>query len=131
MGKTLTTAPRSGPLDPRDPFRRVDYGLRVGHAADGGKSSSGGGGGAGGDGFLVALAGFAQVNMQVDEAGSDDQSARIEFLVCRAANLAGRRDLGDLPIAQQDVHGRIDLGGGVDEAATLDQQAVIFSTIQA
>ena len=105
------------PLQPGDPFRRIDNGLRVGHAADGSESSGSSGGGAGGDGFLVTLPGLAQVNMQIDEAGSDDQPARVEFLVRGAANLARRRDLGHLPIAQQDVHGRIDLGGGIDKRA--------------
>ena len=59
--------------------------------------------------------------------GRDDQPARIEFLVRGAARLARRSDLGHLPVAQQDVHGRIDLRGRIDKPSALDQQAVIFS----
>ncbi len=59
-------------LQPGDPLRRVNDGLRVGHTAHGSKSSRGCRGRAGGDGFLVALSGFAQMNMQIDEAGSHD-----------------------------------------------------------
>ena len=66
------------------------------------------------------------MDVQVDEAGSHDQPARVEFFVCSASNLAGRRDFRDLAVAQQDVHGRVDLGGGIDEASAFDQQAVIF-----
>ncbi len=129
-GKDVDHRAALRPLQPRDPLRRVDDGLRVGHAADRSESSGSGRGGAGGDGFLVALPGLAQVNVQVDEARSDDQATRIEFLVRSAANLARRRDLGHLAVAQQDVHGRIDLRGGVDETAAFDQQAVIFFSIQ-
>ena len=68
--------------------------------------------------------------MQVDEAGSDDQPARIEFLMRGAAGLARRRDLGHLPIAQQDVHGGVDLRGRIDKPPAFDQQAVIFFSIQ-
>src|SRR4029077_827664 len=118
-------------LQPRDPLRRVDNRLRVGHAADGSKSSRSGGSGASGNSFLVSLAGLAQVHMQVDEAGSDDQPSRIEFLMRSAARLARRRDLGYLPVPQQDVHGRVDFGGRINEPPAFDQQAVIFFTIQA
>ena len=50
---------------------------------------------------LYTLAGFAQVDMQVDEAGSRDQPARVELVVCRSSKLAGRRDFRDLPIASR------------------------------
>ena len=68
-------------LQPGDPLRRVNDGLRVGHAAHGSKSSRGCRGRSGGDGFLVTLPGFAQVNMQVDEAGG-------ETIRPRASNLS-------------------------------------------
>jgi hypothetical protein len=37
----------------------------------------------------VRLAGLAQVHVQIDEAGRDDQSASIEFLVRAALDLLG------------------------------------------
>jgi hypothetical protein len=40
------------------------------------------------------------------------------------------RHFGNLPIAQQEIHKRVDPGGRIDQAPALDQQAVIFFTIQ-
>ena len=114
-------------LQPRDPLRRVDNGLRVGHAANRSESSGSSGGGAGGDSFLITLTRLAQVDMQIDKAGSDDQSPRIDFFMRCAAGFARRGDLGHLPVAQQDVHERVDLRGRIDEPPAFDQQAIIFS----
>ena len=41
--------------------------------------------------LLVRLAGLAQVHVQIDEAGSDDEAARVEGLVGLAAQLARAR----------------------------------------
>src|SRR6266849_7134120 len=117
-------------LEPGYPVRRVDDGLGIGHATYGSETSGRGGSGPGGDGLLVALAGLAQMDMQVDESGRDDQATSVEFVVRCTACLAWRRDLRNLSITQQDVHGRVDLRGGVDETAALDQQAVIFFSSQ-
>ena len=59
-------------------------------------------------------------------AGCGKTLLGIEFLVRGASGFAGRSDLGHLPVAQQNVHERIDPGRRVDEAAAFDQQAVIF-----
>ena len=64
--------------------------------------------------------------MQVDEARSNDQTARVEFFVRAATGFIGWGDLGDVAIAQQDVHGRIDPGGGIHEATAFDQKRSCF-----
>jgi hypothetical protein len=91
------------------------------------KPPSGSGCGAGGNRFFVALSGLAQVNMQVDESRSNDQTARIELLVGAAADLVGQSNLSNAAIAQQNIHGRVDLRRRIDHVAALDQQACGFS----
>ena len=73
----------------------------------------------------MPLAGLAQVHVQIDEAGRDDESAGIEFLGfgTPALNLVGRGNFGDAAIFQQHVHGRVDARRRVDEVAALDEQA--------
>ena len=45
-----------------------------------GESAGGGGGGAGGDGLLVGLTGFAEMDMDVDQAGGDGEAGGVEQL---------------------------------------------------
>ena len=71
---------------------------------------------------LCALAGLAQVHVQIDEARGDDQSAGIELLVRAAFDLVGSGNFGDAAIFQQHVHGRVDASRRIDEMAALDQQ---------
>src|SRR5579863_3657905 len=54
--------------------------LRVRHAADNREATARGGEGAGLDGFGIFLAGFAKVDMHVDEAGSNDEAGSVENL---------------------------------------------------
>ena len=113
-------------LDPGDPFGRVDDGGGVRHAAHGSESASRRRRGSGCDAFLVALAWLAQVDVQIDEAGRDDQAAGIEYFVCAAADLVRRRDLGDSAVTQQHVHECVQLRGGIDDATAFDQQGSRF-----
>ena len=62
------------------------------------------------------------MDVQVDESGGDDEPAGVEFFVGAAAGFVGEGDLGDAAIAQEDVHGRVDLCGGVDYVAAFDQE---------
>ena len=87
-------------LRPRDPFGRIQNWVRVWHAADRSESTSRGGGGAGGDGFFVGLPRLAQVNVQINKAGSNDQATSIEFLVGASTNFIRRRDFRDATVAQ-------------------------------
>ena len=111
-----------GMPQPCDPLGGVHHGRGVRHGANRSEPSGRGGGRAGGDGFFVALSGLAQVNVQIDKSRGNDQTARIEFFVGAAANLVRQSDLGNSPIAQKNVHGRIDLRRRVDHVAALDQQ---------
>ncbi|MGA3349282.1 MAG: hypothetical protein ABSC33_09685 [Candidatus Sulfotelmatobacter sp.] len=52
-----------------------------------------------GDGFFVALSGLAQVNVEIDEAGGDDQAAGVEFFVGAAANFIRWRNFGHAAVA--------------------------------
>jgi hypothetical protein len=101
--------------------------LRMGrHAAHGSKSTGRRRRGSGCDAFLVALAGFAQVYVQVDETWSDDQRPGVEDFIRTAANLVRSRDLNDSTVAQQHVHECVQLRGGVDDATAFDQQRSRF-----
>ena len=118
MGKTRTDAPAFGGLHPARELRRVIDGSRVGHGGDGGESAGGGGRGAGGDGFFVGLAGLAEMNVNVDEAGRDDQARGVEdFRAVFAFELAGGGDFGDATVFEKDVFGGVDACGGIDEMA--------------
>ena len=101
MGRTRIAAPRSG-----DCIQRVISGVSftgdgVGHRADGGESAGSGGGGAGGDGFLVALAGLAQVNVNIDQTRSDDEAFRVDDVGAGGFDFAWSFDGGDFAVADE------------------------------
>ena len=100
--------------------------MRVRHAANRREPARCRRSSSGGDAFFVALAGLAQVNMQIDKSGSDNESTGIEFVVRAAASLARRGNLGHLPVTQQDVHGGINPRGRIDQMPSADEQAVIL-----
>src|SRR6266550_1403666 len=91
-------------LHPFDPFRRIQNWVRVWHAADRSESASRGSCSPGGDTLFVNLAGLAQVNMQINKAGSNDQAASIKFVVSAATNFIGQSDFSDASISQQNIH---------------------------
>jgi hypothetical protein len=68
------------------------------------------------------LSRLAQVDVKVDEAGGDDQAAGVEFFVRATANFIGRSHFRYAAIAQEDVHGRVDLFGWIDDVAAFDQE---------
>ncbi len=107
---------------PLDPLDRIDHRNRVRHGADRSESARRSGGRAGRDRLFVRLAGFAQVHVQIDEAGRDDESAGIEFLIRAAFDFVGSRNFGNAAIFQQHVHGRVDARRRVDEVAAFNQQ---------
>src|SRR5208282_1404748 len=95
----------------------------------GGESPGGGGGGSGGDRLFVVLSWLAQVNVQVNESGGDDQAASVEFFVGAATNFVGQSDLGDAAVAQQHVHGGVDLRRGIDQVAAFNEETLVFLTV--
>jgi hypothetical protein len=81
VGKTFTTASRAdGVVDELDGAGAVGDGRGVGHADDGRETAGGGGAGAGADGLLVRLAGFAEMDVDIDEAGAGDEAGGVDFL---------------------------------------------------
>ena len=61
------------PKDELDQGLGINRRIGVGHAANGGESTAGCGQRTGGDGLLVFVAGFTQVNMQIDETRAGNQ----------------------------------------------------------
>ncbi len=78
-GKDIDHGAALGLPQPLHPFDRIDDRGGVGHGADGSESARGRGRRAGSNRLFVRLAGLAQVNVQIDETGRDDQSAGIEL----------------------------------------------------
>src|SRR5579864_1759279 len=107
---------------PRDPLGRVEHRRGVGHAAHGSEAASCGCRRSGCYRFLVALPGLAQMSMQVNESGRDDQTLRLNFFVSSAANFVRRCNLRDLPVAQKKVHDRVHTCEGIDDASSANQQ---------
>src|SRR5258708_1134911 len=111
----------------------IENGLSVGgyrygsHALQGGETGRGGGGWGSGGGFFVGLSWLSQMYGQGDEGGGDNQSPSVELVVSAAANFAGQGDLGHAAIAQQNIHGRVDLRRRVDQVPAFDQQAGALS----
>ena len=126
MGKTFTTAPRSGWRNHATHSSVSTTGEVLGMVQTEVKPPAAAAAGAAGDRLFVALSRLAQMNMQIDESRRNDQSAGIEFLVGAGADLVGQGDLSYTSITQKNVHGCIDLRRGVDHVAALDQQAWRF-----
>ncbi len=86
----------------------------VGHGDDGGDAAEGRGARAGADGLFPGLAGLAEVDVEVDEAGEDVEAGGVDVL--------GRGgvgdgvwgfDGGDAAIADEEVAEGVDAGGWV------------------
>jgi hypothetical protein len=69
------------------------------------------------------------VNVQVDEPWGNDQTARIKLLVRAATDFIRQGNFGNAAIAQQNVHGRIDLRRRVDHVPAFNQQARALSSL--
>jgi hypothetical protein len=62
------------------------------------------------------------VDVQVDEAGGDDEAAGIEFFVGAGADFAGQRDFFNAAVAEQDVHGGVELLSWIDDVPAFDEK---------
>src|SRR5205823_13688215 len=107
---------------PRDPFGRIKHRGCVRHAANGSKASSCGGGSSRGNCFFVTLAGLAQVYVQVNESGCDDQASGIEGFIRAATNLVDGSNLSNLTVAQEHIHERVNFGNRIDDAAAANEK---------
>ena len=132
MGKTFTSAPRSGASIQRVISGESFTGDGIGHRADGGESAGGSGRRSGRNRFFVRLPGLAQMHMQVDESGRNDAAARIQRLLGLPRSLPGGSDRGDAPVAQQHVHLLINAAGRIDHvSADLKSARLSFHTHRA
>jgi len=114
-----TLAPRLFEDGARDAGVVVD-GRGVGHRAHGGEAARRGRAGAGGDRLLVLASRLPQVDVEVDEAGTDHEPFRLDHLGAAAgeALLHAR----DAPVLQQHVAGGVEAPGGIDDAAALEKE---------
>lgn len=98
----------------------VEGGGGVGHAGDGREAAGDRGGTAGLDGFALLLAGLAEVDVHVDEAGGEDFVGGVDGVVGFGAGEVGA-DGGDAAVFDGEVGAFVAVGGGVDEAGVGDE----------
>ena len=102
--------------------RGVDDGVGVRHRHDGAVAARRGGAGAGLDVLLVLLAGHAKVDVRVDEGGQEVAPAAVDDLGARRrGDAAGRADLRDAPVADEDVVRGVDPRARVEHVGRGDQ----------
>lgn len=117
------TFARSFLADQRDCAGRVDGRAGVGHAHDGGESAARGCVGAGGNCFFDGLAGFAEMDVGIDEARANDEAGDVPFFrVRRGFELGGGAKGGDLAIEDQKILDAVEPVGGIDHAAILEKE---------
>ena len=89
----------------------------IGHGGDAGEAAGRRGRGAARDGFLVALSGLAQMDMDVDEAGRHDKTGRVDQLDIFRIDVELRVHGGDAAVLDQQIARRVDFVCRVDEVA--------------
>ena len=108
--------------------QRLDVGgggdrrLGVGHRQDPAVAAGGGGAGPGLDVLLVLVAGRAQVDVGVEEGGEGVQALGLDHLRALRVGRAGRGELGDLAVADDDVVDAVDPGDGVEHGGPAQDQ---------
>ena len=94
----------------------------VGHAHDRGEPAGGGGLRAGEDVFLVRLAGLAEMDMDIDQAGADHETGRIDL--AGLFLLGGGKAADKFAVGNEDIAGGVALGRRIDDAAVLYPEKV-------
>ena len=101
----------------------VDDRVGVRHRDDRAEAAGGGGGGAGVDVLLVFLTRRAQVHVGVDEAGERVLARGVDDLAApRLRQSAGRAELGDVTVADEDVALLVKLGSRVEHVHRADEE---------
>ena len=112
-------------VDERDGSGVVNRRRRVRHADDGRDPAARGGGDPGGNIFFRRLAGFAEMDVQVNQAGADNFSRNIEarYILRR---LGGKifADGGDFSIENQNIRDGVEIIGGVNDAPAGEEQRI-------
>ena len=98
----------------------INNGEGIGLSGDGGKASGECSGGAGGGTFIFFVTGFAECDVQIDEARGDDQSVGID--PGNACWCRGRADGGDVAVKDEQISDFVAIGGGVNDAAAGNQE---------
>ena len=100
----------------------------VGHRQDGAEAAGGRGAGAGLEVLLVLLAGRAEVDVRVDEGREQVRGPgrRRSRRPSGASSAAGRADLGDLAVADEDVARLVEPGARVEDAGLADQDVGVL-----
>ena len=96
-------------------------GGRVRHAHHGGEATGGGGTAAGRDGFLVGLAGFAEVNVDIDQAWAGDKAAGVDL--ARPLAGGGREGCNDAATLDEQIADGVATVRGIDDAGLLDPES--------
>ncbi len=109
-----------GVLDELDRSGVVADRRGIGHADDGGKASGGGAAAAAADGFLMGLSGIAEVDMDIDKAGADNEAGRVDHLYILHAVVGPFID--DFSINGVEIADFVATGGWVDHAPVLYMQ---------
>ena len=91
----------------------------VRHRADRGVAARHRGPRAGGDRLLVLLPRLAQMRVQVDEPGSDDETGGVDRVDVRLDLLVDARDRA---VLDQDVELGVEVLAGIDDAAVCDEE---------
>ena len=96
---------------------------RVGHADDRGEAAPRGGGGAGGDVFLCRLTGLAQVDVQINQAGTNNESAHVHPLdFARRFLRRVRSDRRDFACRNQNIRFGVESVGRIHDAPASEKQ---------
>ena len=106
-------------LHPARDGRRIIHRARVGHGAHRGESAHGRSRRTGGNRFFVRLARLAQVHVQINKPGSDDEPLQVELFVRRGLRLAGRCDFNHQAIFQHQIGWGIHARSGINQMTAI------------
>ena len=103
----------------------IVHGVRVRHAGDGREAARHRGGGAGRHGLLVRLPRLAQVDVHVDEAGTDNEAGRQVDDGRTVDRKQIRADRGDDAVRHQDVGPAVDRLERIDDVPPSQEDRAI------
>jgi hypothetical protein len=106
----------------RDGVRAVRGRVGVGHGQDAGEAARRRRARAGGDGFLLAAARFAQVDVHVDEAGRDDEALRVDDGHGGILRRGGA--FGDASVDDEEIADFVPARGGIDDPSAANEKGM-------
>src|SRR5438093_13763749 len=109
-----------------DHASRIDRWLGIGNRAEGREAAARGGECPRRDRLLVLEAGLAEVCVDVNEAGADDETTRVDGLVRARAGIGA--DFGDAAVRNHDIGDGVDAVRWVDYVSAADGQTSRHAT---